>query len=313
MKIVHKPVLLNECLDFLKPERENALLVDGTLGEGGHSYAFLNAYPDLNVIGIDADAAIQKKAEERLAEFGGRMSFFLGWSDEFFKNYPCGRKPDLILLDLGISVYHYVQSGRGFSFCAEEPLDMRLSQALKTDAASIVNNYGEKQLADLIYEYGEERFSRKIASAIVRQREDKKFETAKELAGCIFNAVPKNYRYGHLHPATKTFQALRIAVNCELERLPVLLRSAFEILEDNGKLGVISFHSLEDRIVKLYFKELGKNCICPPNMPICKCGGRSKAEILTKKAVFPSDAEVAENSPSRSARLRVIRKINGSL
>lgn len=310
MHIVHKPVLLNECLDFLKPEKPYSLLVDGTLGEGGHSFAFLNTYSDLKVIGVDADSAIQEKAKERLSRFGGRMKFHNGWSDEFFENYPKDEQmPDLILLDLGISVFHYVESGRGFSFSSEEPLDMRLNPNSEIDAARIVNTYGEKQLADLIYAYGEERFSRKIASAVVRYRDGKKFETAKELAQCIFSAVPKNYRYGHIHPATKTFQALRIAVNGELERLPRLLKLAFEILPSGGRLGVISFHSLEDRIVKLYFRELGKNCTCPENVPICKCGRKAKAEVLTKKAVFPSEAEVAENSPSRSARLRVVKKL----
>ncbi|UTC65890.1 MULTISPECIES: 16S rRNA (cytosine(1402)-N(4))-methyltransferase RsmH [unclassified Treponema] len=311
MPPVHTSVLLEECLQFLKPDASHNLFVDGTLGEGGHTEAFLKKYPQLNAVGVDADASIQDFAKERLKSFGGRVRFHLGWSDAFFKNYPKElNSPDLILLDLGISMFHYVKSGRGFSFALTEPLDMRLNPDLKLSAADIVNSYKEKELADLIFNYGEERYSRKIASRIAEQRLVSAFTNAKELADCIYKVVPQNYRHGKIHPATKTFQALRIAVNGELDRLPRLLDAAFAVLAPNGKLGVITFHSLEDRIVKMYFKELGKNCTCPENMPICKCGGRPKAEVLTKKAVKASDEEIRLNPPSRSARLRVVRKID---
>lgn len=310
MEVIHTPVLLKECLEVLKPSSSDNLFVDGTLGEGGHTEAFLKTYPQLSAIGIDADAAIQETAKARLSAFGERMRFYLGWSDDFFRTYPAdAEKPNLILIDLGISLFHYARSGRGFSFSADEPLDMRLNASSGISAADMVNTYGEKELADVIFNYGEERYSRKIAAEIVAQRETVKFQTAKELADCIYRSVPPDYRHGKIHPATRTFQALRIAVNGELRRLPELLELAFEALAPNGKLGVISFHSLEDRIVKLYFRELGKSCTCPKNMPICKCGGKPKAFVLTKKSLKASDEEVKNNPASRSARLRAVQKI----
>ena len=310
MDIVHKPVLLQECLKYLAPGIPNALMVDGTLGEGGHSEAFLEQFPKLRIIGVDADIRIQARARERLAPFGDRICFYAGWSHDFFNEYPAGEKrPDIILMDLGISLFHYEKSGRGFSFRTDEPLDMRLDPSSGISAADIVNSYTEKDLADLIYVYGEEQYSRRIAKSICEARKSSKFSTARALAECIYSAVPAQYRHGRIHPATKTFQALRIAVNGELEKLPSLLESAFSVLEPAGKLGVITFHSLEDRIVKNYFRELGKNCTCTPEMPICKCGGKPRAQVLTRKAVGPTDAEIADNSPSRSAKSRVVQKI----
>lgn len=312
MEAVHKPVLVKECLKILKPEGSDNFFVDGTLGEGGHMEAFLKTYPELNAIGLDVDASIQAKARERLLCFGDRVRFHLGWSDNFFKSYPADLpSPTLILLDLGVSMFHYTESGRGFSFSADEPLDMRLDTSLNGSAADIVNFYSEKELADLIFNYSEERYSRKIAAKIVEARKNKPFQTSKELADCIYYAVPQRLRYGKIHPATKTFQALRIAVNGELKRLPVLLECAFSILAPNGKLGVISFHSIEDRIVKLYFRELGKSCTCSDNVPIRKYGG-AKAIILTKKGVTASDEEIKINPSSRSARLRSVQKIDYS-
>ena len=310
MEIVHTSVLLQECLTLLAPENPVSLMVDGTLGEGGHTEAFLEKFPDLRIIGVDADVRIQARARERLSPFGDRVVFYSGWSDAFFSEYPADEKrPDIILLDLGISLFHYEKSGRGFSFRSDEPLDMRLDPNSGESAADIVNTMGETALADLIYQFGEEQYSRRIAKAIVESRKTSKFATARALADCIYGAVPGNYRHGRIHPATKTFQALRIAVNNELSRLPGLLDLAFGVLAPTGKLGVITFHSLEDRIVKNHFRNLAKACICPPEVPICRCGGRAKAALLTRKAVGPTDEEIARNSPSRSARLRVVRKI----
>ena len=222
-------------------------------------------------------------------------------------------KPDIILFDLGISVFHYEKSGRGFSFRYDENLDMRLNPSTEEHNASwIVNNYRVEELADLIYLYGEEKFSRRIASAIVSAREGGKIESSKTLADIIFNAVPSSYRYGPIHPATRTFQALRIAVNGELKRLPLSLHNAFNCLKPGGKMGVITFHSLEDRIVKNYFKNLGKQCVCPKEFPKCVCGGVPSAQILTRKPVCPSEEEIKMNSPSRSAKLRVVRKIKNA-
>lgn len=314
MEITHTSVLLSECLDFLSPDdlsTKTPLLIDSTLGEGGHSEAFLTKYPTLSVVGIDADPVIQARAKMRLAPFGERMHFYSGWFDDFYQNYPQEyAKPNLILFDLGISLFHYEKSGRGFSFRFDEPLDMRLSPNSKVSAADLVHDLKEKELADLIYLYGEERFSRRIASNIVEERSKRKIANAKELADIIYRSVPAKFRHGAIHPATKTFQALRIAVNSELDRLPRVLDSAFKVLESGGKMGVITFHSLEDRIVKQFFKQLAKDCTCPPQQAICICGGKRKADILTKKAVEPSAQEIERNSPSRSAKLRVVRKRN---
>lgn len=314
MKIVHTPVLLNECLDFLSPLGESfekdALMIDSTLGEGGHSFNFLSKYKNLKIIGLDADSNIQAKAKVRLAEFGERMNFYNGWFNDFYKNYPeDSRKPNLILFDLGISVFHYEKSERGFSFRYDEKLDMRLNAESEKSAADLVNELSETELADMIYLYGEEKLSRRIAKAIVDARSGGKIESSKALAEIIWNCVPANYRYGQIHPATRTFQALRIAVNSELKRLPKALSDAFACLKVGGKMGVITFHSLEDRIVKNYFRNLGKQCVCPPEVAICRCGGSECAEIITRKPVCPTEEEIKANSPSRSAKLRVIRKI----
>lgn len=314
MEIVHKPVLLKECLHYLSPIGEpyenRAVMIDSTLGEGGHTYNFLSKYPNLSVIGLDADKYIQARAKERLSVFGDRIHFFNGWFNDFYDNYPDEyEKPDLILFDLGISVYHYEKSSRGFSFRYDEQLDMRLNENSEKSAADLVNDLPEDKLADLIYLYGEEKLSRKIAAAIVKARAGGRIESSKALAQIIWDAVPANYRYGQIHPATRTFQALRIAVNSELKRLPGALHSAFNDLKVGGKMGVITFHSLEDRIVKNYFRNLGKKCVCPPEVAICRCGGKECAEILTRKPVCPSEEEIKDNSPSRSAKLRVVRKL----
>ena len=314
MEIVHTPVLLNECLEYLSPVGEvfekNAVMIDSTLGEGGHSFNFLSKYENLKIIGLDADKVIQAKARERLACFGERMNFFNGWFNDFYANYPCEyEKPDLILFDLGISVFHYEKSERGFSFRYDEKLDMRLNAESEKSAADLVNELSETELADMIYLYGEEKLSRRIAKAIVDARVGGKIESSKALAEIIWNCVPANYRYGQIHPATRTFQALRIAVNSELKRLPKALSDAFACLKVGGKMGVITFHSLEDRIVKNYFRNLGKQCVCPPEVAICRCGGSECAEIITRKPICPTEEEIKANSPSRSAKLRVIRKI----
>ena len=314
MEIVHTPVLLNECLDYLSPIGEsfekNALMIDSTLGEGGHSFNFLSKFENLKIVGLDADKVIQAKAKERLSCFGDRMNFFNGWFNDFYANYPSEyEKPDLILFDLGISVFHYEKSDRGFSFRYDEKLDMRLNAESEKSAADLVNELSETELADMIYLYGEEKLSRRIAKATVDARSGGKIESSKALAEIIWNCVPANYRYGQIHPATRTFQALRIAVNGELKRLPKALSDAFACLKPGGKMGVITFHSLEDRIVKNYFRNLGKQCVCPPEVAVCRCGGSECAEILTRKPVCPTEEEIKANSPSRSAKLRVIRKI----
>lgn len=314
MEIVHTPVLLQECLQWLSPAGEpfesHALMIDSTLGEGGHSNAFLSQFPGLRIIGLDADKNIQSRARERLSPFGERMQFYNGWFNDFYHDFPAdAEKPNLILFDLGISVYHYEKSGRGFSFRYDEPLDMRLNAESGESAADIVNNIREDELADMIYRFSDEKCSRRIARAIVEARKGGAIASSKALADIVWNAVPASYRHGAIHPATRTFQALRIAVNGELRRLPQALHDAFNVLQAGGKMGVITFHSLEDRIVKNYFRNLGKQCVCPPEQATCTCGGRPCAEILTRKPIEPSPGEVRLNSPSRSAKLRVVRKL----
>ncbi len=315
MEIVHTPVLLNECLEYLSPIGEpfenHAFMIDSTLGEGGHSNAFLSKFQNLHILGLDADKTIQARARERLSPFGERMQFYNGWFNNFYKNFDfeSQERPNIILFDLGISVYHYEKSGRGFSFRYDEPLDMRLNSDEGESAADIVNTMREEELANLIYLYSDEKMSRRIAKAIVSARSTGKIMSSKALAEIIYDAVPANYRHGPIHPATRTFQALRIAVNSELRRLPEALHAAFNVLQTGGKMGVITFHSLEDRIVKNYFRNLGKQCVCPPEQPKCTCGGTPCAEILTRKPIEPTTEEVKVNSPSRSAKLRVVRKL----
>ncbi len=314
MTPVHTPVLLAECLQELSPMGEpyenNAFMIDSTLGEGGHTEAFLQKYPGLKICGVDADQAIQARAKERLSAFGGRVFFYNGWFNDFYSDYPRDLpKPNIVLFDLGISIFHYELSGRGFSFRNDEPLDMRLDSSKGRSAADIVNESSERDLADLIYLYGEEKLSRRIAAAIVQARSSARIETSAALAQIIEDAVGGRYAREKIHPATRTFQALRIAVNDELGHLPRALYDAFNVLEVGGKMGVITFHSLEDRIVKNFFRNLAKQCVCPPNAPSCVCEGSACAEILTKKPLGPTEGEVKANSPSRSAKLRVVKKI----
>jgi 16S rRNA (cytosine1402-N4)-methyltransferase len=312
MEIVHTPALLAECLEYLAPRMPGELMVDATMGEGGHSYAFLSRFPDLQIIGVDADRSIQEVSKARLAEFGGRVRFYAGWSQEFFAEYPAElKRPDTVLADLGVSLFHYEKSGRGFSFRANEQLDMRLDVSAGVSAAQLLARLPEKDLADLLYTNAGERYSRRIARAIGAERQRGTITTTTALASLVEQAVPASYRRGPIHPATRTFQALRIACNGELARLPDLLEGALRVLEPGGRLGIISFHSLEDRIVKNFFRMKNKNCTCPPEAPICRCAGRRSVNILTRKGITPADAEIARNPPSRSARLRVVEKAPG--
>ena len=255
MEILHYPVLHEPVLEYLALSTdEEAVMIDCTTGEGGHSNLFLSRFPRLHVIGIDRDKEIQKKAIERLSIYGERFTPVNSWFDDYLKSAESS-SADRILFDLGISTFHYEESRRGFSFRKDERLDMRLNENATLSAATIVNTYAEEELADLIYRYGEERYSRRIARAFVEYREKKPIETSKEAEDIIFHAVPKEYRYGRISPATRTFQALRIEVNGELDRIKPSLLEAIRVLKSGGRLAVITFHSLEDRIVKWTFKE----------------------------------------------------------
>ncbi|MBO6048184.1 MAG: 16S rRNA (cytosine(1402)-N(4))-methyltransferase RsmH [Spirochaetales bacterium] len=291
MQYVHCPVMANEVLSFLNPGEKDALMVDCTLGEGGHTSLFLARYPRLKIIGLDRDSRIMEKARTRMAPYGDRFEAKNIWFDQFWKNYE-GPGVDFILFDLGISVFHYEESGRGFSFKREEKLDMRLNTEADLDACDVVNDYDETSLANLIYNYGEERYSRRIAAAICKARQTKRIEYTNELADIIWDAVPNEYRHRRIHPATKTFQALRIEVNGELDRIEPALEGALRALKPGGRIAVITFHSLEDRPVKWFFKNR-----------------ENVLEILTKKPVEPTQEECEMNPPSRSAKLRVVEKL----
>jgi len=283
-------------------------MVDATLGEGGHSEAFLLKYPHLAVIGVDADPAILEIARQRLGVFAGRARFVNAWYGVFLAEYREDRGADLILMDLGISRYHYEASGRGFSFDRDETLDMRLSAELKHTAADLVNTLGQSELANIFFRFGEERFARAIASRIVRQREKTPITSAARLADIVASAVPAQYQRRRTHPATRTFQALRIAVNQELEQLETGLAQSLAVLSPGGRIGVITFHSLEDRIVKRFFRDKSRECTCPPEWPICQCGGKAELRLVTAKPITASREEISRNPASRSAKLRVAEK-----
>ena len=263
IKIVHISVLKEETYEYLVPFEASGLFIDATLGEGGHAEYFLKKNEKITIAGIDADESIMRVARSRLEPFGNRVRFYQMWFNQFFIDYPDLARPEGILFDLGISSFHYEKSGRGFSFGRDEKLDMRLEEGLEINAADIVNEYPEDELADIIFEYGEERLSRRIAGKIATVRKSERIASSLQLAGIVSSAVPPSYRYGRIHPATRTFQALRIAVNGELARLEQALDSALSILAVGGRMGVIAFHSLEDRIVKRFFREKNKSCTCP--------------------------------------------------
>ena len=306
---IHIPVMQNEIFSFLPPG-ENALVVDCNTGEGGHSYGYLSKYHDVKMVCIDADSSILEIAKVRLGEFKDRIYFYNGWSYDFFAEYPSElKRPDIIIFDLGISSYHYKKSGKGFSFEKDEFLDMRIDASKGITASDLLARLPEKELADLFYNNAGEKYSRRIASLIVKERQKSAITTTSALADLVSRAVPAGYRHGQINPATKVFLALRIAVNGELSSLHELLNMAFRVLLPGGRVGVISFHSLEDKIVKNFFRNLNKNCICPPEAPICKCNGIRSVNILTKKGVTPSREEIERNPPSRSARLRVAEKL----
>ena len=306
----HTPVMLEETLDLLGPREKNELMIDANAGEGGHISAFLSKFSNLKIIAIDADKNILAIAKKRLDEFSNRIYFYSGWSHDFFGVYPSEfKRPDTILFDLGVSFYHYKTSGKGFTFEKDEYLDMRIDDSQGITAAELLIRLPQRQLADLLFNNAEEKYSRRIASLIVNERQKSAITTTSALADLVYRAVPASYRHGPIHPATRTFQALRIAVNGELSRLPSLLEAALRVLEPGGRLGVISFHSLEDRIIKNFFRIMNKNCTCPEQAPICKCSGRRSINLLTKKGITPAKDEIERNPPSRSARLRVIEKV----
>jgi 16S rRNA (cytosine1402-N4)-methyltransferase len=307
----HIPVLLDEALTLLYPER-GGVFVDGTLGGGGHAEAVLRRLPESGrLIGIDRDEEALCAAKERLGVFGGRFTALHG---NFFNMKELlaaegVHKAAGILLDLGVSSYQLDTPGRGFSYKYDAPLDMRMDQGAALTAYDVINTYPEEQLARVIWEYGEERFSRRIARRIVCARAEKPVETTLELAGIVKAAIPAKFRNEPQHPARRTFQAVRIEVNEELKGLDGAVEEACDLLQKGGRLCIITFHSLEDRIVKQAFRRFENPCTCPPSAPICICGKKPKAKILTKKPLTCSDREEAENPRSSCAKMRCIQRI----
>ncbi len=306
----HIPVMREEVIDSLQC-RPGGIYVDATIGLGGHALGILEKIqPGGRLIGIDRDKESLEKAEARLKSFRGSYRLF----HDNFKNLPLilnnlAIEPvDGILLDLGVSSYQLLSPERGFSFQFDSPLDMRMDRTQQWSAADLVNSTSEKELADIIYRYGEERLSRRIAAAIVQQRSKSPVTRTAQLAGILNRVFRVRSRHG-IHPATRTFQALRIAVNEELEGLADFLSEAIGFLRSGGRIAVISFHSLEDRIVKRTFRSLAGQCICGAPPELCTCPKQTLAYIRTPRPLTPNPGELAVNPRARSARLRVLEKI----
>jgi 16S rRNA (cytosine1402-N4)-methyltransferase len=302
----HQPVLYNEIIHLLQPH-PTGLYVDGTVGAGGHAWGILKACePDGLLVGFDLDSDALQIARNHLDAFRDRAtlvhSSFTNLSEQL--NSMGWQKVDGILLDLGISSMQLEKAVRGFSFKNNGLLDMRFDLRNPVSAMDLVNNLPEGELADLLFTYGEERRSRQVARAIVRARPIK---TTHQLAGVV--AATTSGGRSRIHPATRTFQALRIAVNRELDALREVLPQAISSLIPSGRLAVISYHSLEDRIVKHYFRDESKDCICPPKQPICDCGHKASIKIITKRPIRPTEGEINKNPRARSARLRVVEKL----
>ena len=302
----HVPVLVGEVLTYLAP-RAGAVIVDATVGDGGHAEAVLRRIaPAGRLIGLDRDADAIARAEERLRPFGRNVTLqqaSFGDLDGALDALGVGTV-DGILFDIGASTRQLLEAGRGFSFDRVGPLDMRMDRGQDLTAADLVNTLGERELADVIYRYGEERASRRIARQIVARRP---LGTTRDLAQAVEAALggPR----GRLHPATRTFQAIRIATNDELGALEAGLPQAIRRLRPGGRVCVIAFHSLEDRIVKQTFARFSKGCTCPPDLPVCACGGQRLLRVLTRKPVAASDAEARRNPRARSARLRAAERL----
>jgi 16S rRNA (cytosine1402-N4)-methyltransferase len=302
----HQPVLYKEIIHVLEPHR-GGLYVDGTVGAGGHAWGILQAsQPDGRLLGLDVDPQALDLALQRLAGFGDRVQLVQASYTTLLEQLERVGWPavDGILLDLGISSMQVDQAERGFSFQQEAPLDMRFDPHNPVTAADLVNNLPEEELADLLFEFGEERRSRQVARAIVRARP---IYTTTRLASVVASATHSG-RPG-MHPATRTFQALRIAVNQELEALTAVLPHAIQALAPGGRLAVISFHSLEDRIVKQFFHRESRDCICPPKQPVCTCGHKASIIEQTRRPLQAGETEINQNPRSRSARLRVAQKL----
>ena len=307
----HKSVLLNETVDSLNI-KEDGIYVDGTLGGAGHASLVCSKLQDGKLIGIDQDKDAIAVASERLDKFG--KDKFVIVRDNYcniksvLENLDI-KKVDGIYLDLGVSSYQLDTASRGFTYRVDAPLDMRMDDRKEETAGDIVNNYSESELFRVIRDYGEDRFAKNIAKHIVKYRQNKRIETTGELTEIIRGAIPMKIQLTGGHPAKRTFQALRIELNEELKVLEDSIDVMIDLLNTGGRLSIISFHSLEDRIVKNIFRRNENPCTCPKNFPICVCGNTSKGKVVTRKAILPSEEEILYNSRSKSAKLRVFEKI----
>ena len=307
MEFKHKSVLLNETIDGLniKPD---GIYVDGTLGGGGHAYEVCRRLGEKgSIIGIDQDAAAIEAASARLKDFGEKVTIVRSnYCDMKSKLHELGiDKVDGIVLDLGVSSYQLDTAERGFSYREDAPLDMRMDTRQKMTARDIVNDYTEADLYRVIRDYGEDKFAKKIAKHIVQARAVKPVETTAELSEIIRASIPMKFQKKSGHPAKRTFQAIRIELNRELDVLRDSLDDMIDLLNPGGRLCIITFHSLEDRIVKSAFRKNENPCTCPPDFPVCVCGKKSKGSIITKKPILPSEEELEYNSRSKSAKLRI--------
>lgn len=313
-KFSHLPVMPREVISGLNIENSNTnkIIVDGTLGGGGHSNLILNASPNIKLIGIDKDADALRAAGERLKEFKDRIIFV---HDDFknikniLKNIGI-EKIDGALLDLGVSSYQLDNYDRGFSYRSEEHLlDMRMDQRQELSAFTVINTYSEQKLREILFKYGEEKFAPRIASNIIKARLEKEIKTCGELAEIAIKSIPAAKRRTGGNPSKRTFQAIRIEVNGELSNLDTAVKDYTDSLSVGGRLCIITFHSLEDRIVKHSMKQLATGCICPPKTPICICNNKAGIKLVTSKPIEAAEDELAENKRSTSAKLRVCEKL----
>lgn len=310
MEFKHVSVLLDECIEGLavKPD---GIYVDGTLGGAGHAFHVCERLSEKGqFIGIDQDEAAIRTSTERLQPFGERVHLVRS-------NYVNVKqvvkelqidKVDGILLDLGVSSYQLDTKERGFSYMADAPLDMRMDQSRDFTAKDLINTYPEEKLYEIIKHYGEERYAKSIARSICKKRQEKEIETTGELVDIIRSSMPAKAKNGKGHPAKRTFQAIRIELNHELDVLQDALEDMVELLNPGGRLCIITFHSLEDRIVKNFFRKMENPCTCPPDFPVCVCGKKPKGKVITRKPILPGEEELAINSRSKSAKLRIFER-----
>lgn len=309
MEFSHVSILLKECMDGLDI-KSDGIYVDGTLGGGGHTFKLIQLIDGGKVIGIDQDQDALEAATKRLAIFGDKfIPVHSNFSNllEVLETLDI-KKIDGFLLDLGVSSYQLDEAERGFSYMNDGQLDMRMNQDDEFSAYEVVNTYSEDELTQIIREYGEENWANRIAKFIVEARSEKPLETTFELVDIIKNAIPASARKDGPHPAKRTFQAIRIEVNNELKIIEKTIEDAFSVMNKGGRVAIITFHSLEDRIVKNTFKKLAQGCICPPEFPVCICNNKPKVKIISKKPILPSDRETSDNPRARSAKLRIAEK-----